>query len=61
MSYFNEEQLEHMRELAALAREGKVCPCGWFTKEECHSRCQSGYGSPEKQQEANAAAIRKGE
>ena len=44
---FNEEQRDHMRSLAALAREGKVCPCGWFTKEECARRCNSVNGSPE--------------
>lgn len=55
MSYFNEEQLDYMRDLAAMAKEGKVCPCGWFTKDECSRRCNSPYGSPEKEAEARAA------
>jgi hypothetical protein len=49
MSYFNDEQMDHMRSLARMAEEGKVCPCGWFTKDECAQRCNSSYGSPEKE------------
>lgn len=45
MSYFNEEQLDHMRSLSKMAAEGKVCPCGWYTKDECIKRCQSPHGS----------------
>lgn len=55
MSYFNDEQLGYMRDLAALAKEGRVCPCGWFTKDDCARRCNSTYGSPEKEQAARDA------
>ncbi len=47
MSYFNDEQLDHMRALGRAAKDGKVCPCGWFTKDECAQRCNSPYRSPE--------------
>lgn len=58
MSLFNEEQLDHMRSLGKLAKEGKVCPCGWFTKEECARRCNSVYRSPEAEI-AHRAALAK--
>lgn len=54
MSYFNDEQNDHMRDLAKMAQEGKACPCGWYSKDECASRCQSVYGSPEREAEARA-------
>ena len=60
MSYFNEEQLDHMRDLAQMAKEGKVCPCGWFTKEDCARRCNSVYRSPEAEIEARAKRATKG-
>ena len=33
-SYFNSEQQEHMRELAAIPRD-KKCKCGWYMKNDC--------------------------
>lgn len=56
MSYFNEEQLDHMRDLQRLGAEGKICPCGWYTKDECARKCQSPYGSPEAHRAALAKA-----
>jgi hypothetical protein len=33
---FNDDQLEHMRQLSVLPREAK-CGCGWYPKGECYS------------------------
>lgn len=40
MSLFNEEQMDHMRDLAKAAKKGLICPCGRFSKEDCARRCQ---------------------
>jgi len=61
MSYFNDEQLDHMRDLARLAKEGKVCPCGWYMKEECAQHCNSVYRSPEGEIEARAKRTARGD
>ncbi len=61
MSYFNDEQMDHMRSLSKLAAEGKVCPCGWYTKDECAKRCQSTCGSAEAQSAHNAELKAKAE
>jgi hypothetical protein len=29
---FNEEQRDHMRYLAEMAKQGKTCHCGWYVK-----------------------------
>ncbi len=44
MSYFNEEQDDHMRYLASLPAEAK-CACGWYVRGECYGSC---YGDEAK-------------
>jgi len=34
LSYLNEEQQEHMKELAEIQRD-KRCKCGWYLKDDC--------------------------
>lgn len=58
MGMFNEEQMDHMRDLAHMAKEGKVCPCGWFSKADCSRRCNSAYGSPEAEAAARAKSAK---
>lgn len=36
---FNSEQQEHMRDLAQLAEQGKLCACGWESKRNCEAYC----------------------
>lgn len=38
MSYFNEEQQDYMRSLAAMPLETK-CWCGWYRLGECPNGC----------------------
>lgn len=33
-SYFNEEQQEHMKEIAEIPRDRR-CRCGWYLKDAC--------------------------
>jgi hypothetical protein len=55
MSYFNEDQLDHMKDLAEASKKGLTCPCGWFLKTDCERRCNSPHGSPEKHAAGEAA------
>jgi hypothetical protein len=43
--YLNEDQVDHIRALAAAPE--KVCGCGWYWREECRRHCNS----PAKQRE----------
>lgn len=36
MSYFNDDQLDYMRDLASMSADSK-CWCGWFAVGQCHS------------------------
>lgn len=49
-SLFNEEQQEHMRELAAIPKH-KLCACGWELKKNCRhdSICESYIKKQKKQ------------
>lgn len=37
----NDDQKEWLRYLASLPRD-KICPCGWYTREECDRRPRTG-------------------
>lgn len=56
MSYFNEDQEDHLRYLASLSKEEK-CDCGWARRGDCLGACwgDEGKGSaPKRTDEKNA-------
>ena len=52
--YFNDDQMDYIKDLGEYAKQGKLCHCGWFTKDDCARRCNGAGGSPETQERVNA-------